>query len=166
MSATWAARNPEAWRAYKREYRIKNAERVRETQRAWRTANKERINDARRDANAQWYRDNCERLAANELLRAAKKRAKASGLEFSITLADISIPTHCPLLDIPLRKGKGRLDGNSPSLDRRDNTRGYVPGNVWVISYRANAAKGDRTADELIQIGVRLKASLEAGVRS
>lgn len=34
---------------------------------------------------------------------------------------------------------------------------------VWVISYRANAAKGDLTADELIQIGQRLKASLAEG---
>ena len=49
----------------------------------------------------------------------------------------------------------GRRDTNdpdTPSLDRRDNSKGYVRGNVRVISWRANSRKSDLTALELWQI--------------
>jgi hypothetical protein len=38
---------------------------------------------------------------------------------------------------------------SSPSLDRIDNSKGYVKGNVAVISFRANTLKNNATADEL-----------------
>ena len=38
----------------------------------------------------------------------------------------------------------------SPSLDRIDSTKGYVPGNVWVISNKANRMKSNAAAEELI----------------
>lgn len=163
MSSTWQANNPEKWREYKRAYYAKNKAAIASKKASWAKANRDRINDARREKNAAWYHENKERLAPNELLRAAKRRAKASGIEFSITLDDVVIPAVCPLLGVPLKRGDGRIGPSSPSLDRRDNSKGYVPGNVWVISYRANAAKGDLTADELIQIGQRLKATLAEG---
>ena len=37
----------------------------------------------------------------------------------------------------------------SPSLDRIVPDRGYVPGNVRVVSDRANRLKGDRNLEEL-----------------
>jgi hypothetical protein len=44
---------------------------------------------------------------------------------------------------------RSRREPNSPSLDRIDNTKGYVPGNVWVISWRANDLKRNATLEEL-----------------
>lgn len=38
---------------------------------------------------------------------------------------------------------------NSPSLDRRDPSLGYVKGNVGVISDRANLLKSNMTLEEL-----------------
>jgi hypothetical protein len=38
---------------------------------------------------------------------------------------------------------------NYPTLDRWDNAKGYVPGNVFVISWRANRIKWDCSLVEL-----------------
>lgn len=80
------------------------------------------------------------------MLNAARSRAKKRGVPFSITADDISIPSHCPILSLPLVQGSG--DG-SPSLDRIKPELGYVPGNVIVVSNRANRIKNDATPQEL-----------------
>ena len=84
-----------------------------------------------------------------QMLSRAKYRAKQRGHEFTITKDDIVIPDKCPLLGIPLIKNKTIQKGNSPSLDRKDPTKGYIKGNVWVISNRANTLKNDATIQEL-----------------
>jgi hypothetical protein len=68
----------------------------------------------------------------------AKKRAKDNSQEFNITVKDIVIPEFCPILGIPLKKGDGKIHAGPPSLDKVDPSRGYVKGNVQVISYEAN----------------------------
>ena len=73
----------------------------------------------------------------------AKSRAKQFGWEFSITHEDFKIPEMCPIMQIPLFFSKGRQSTNTPTLDRIDNTKGYIKGNVQVISQRANVAKGN-----------------------
>lgn len=85
------------------------------------------------------------------MLSAAKFRAKAKGIEFSITLDDIKIPTHCPITGIELKPNLGGTHPikSSPNLDRIDNSLGYVPGNVAVISSWANQRKGDLSVEEI-----------------
>lgn len=73
-----------------------------------------------------------------------KHRALRKGHEFTIQLCDIVIPEVCPILDIPLDRRD--LD-HSPSVDRVDNTQGYTPGNIRVISNKANTLKGDLTPE-------------------
>lgn len=93
-----------------------------------------------------------------KLYYAAKRRAASAGIEFSITPNDISIPAVCPVLKKPITDGTnagpkhGSTNDYSPSLDRIDNTRGYVPENVAVISLRANRIKNDSTIDNLINL--------------
>ena len=80
----------------------------------------------------------------------ARRRAKKRGIEFSISTSDITIPDVCPILGIPLGKsGKRGPSSGSPTLDRLDNERGYVPGNVAVISHRANTLKSNISLDEI-----------------
>ncbi len=81
----------------------------------------------------------------------ARRRAARSGLEFNIEISDIFIPTHCPYLGIELTKlfGKGVVWSN-PSIDRIDNSKGYIKGNIRIISRRANSVKQDLSIDELI----------------
>jgi len=80
---------------------------------------------------------------------AAKHRAKRNGILFDISYNDISIPSLCPLLEIPLmrRKGSGTSHG-SPTLDRIVPHLGYVKGNIRVISAKANLMKNDATLEE------------------
>ena len=70
----------------------------------------------------------------------AKSRATEKGREFNIELSDIVIPDFCPVLGVPMDR---------PSLDRIDSSKGYVKGNVRVISHRANMLKNNATIEEL-----------------
>lgn len=82
------------------------------------------------------------------MVREARRRAKDGGYLCTITEADIVIPEFCPLLGIKMARGAaGRA--SSPSLDKIRPRLGYVPGNVWVISHRANSIKSDATLREL-----------------
>ena len=88
----------------------------------------------------------------------ARRRALRDGLQFTIKEGDVRIPEFCPALGIPIFSTKGFPGPNSPTLDRVDNSQGYVIGNVQVISYRANMIKKDATADELEQIANYVRA--------
>lgn len=98
------------------------------------------------------------------MLAMARARAKKKGLAFEIAESDIVIPTHCPLLGIPIGVYK-RMEERSSSatLDRIDSKKGYVPGNVWVISFRANAIKLDATIEELELLVGNLRRHLNGG---
>lgn len=92
------------------------------------------------------------RVQAPELTiwQRAHRRAASRGVAFSITMQAIVIPPVCPVLGIPIVLGEQRSE-NSPSLDRITPKLGYVPGNVRVISDKANRLKGDRTLSQLEQ---------------
>jgi hypothetical protein len=83
------------------------------------------------------------------LFRNAKQSARKHGLEFNIDHNDVSVPDKCPVLGIPLFRTEGKRTPNTPSIDRINNDRGYVKGNVAVISWRANELKRDATVEEL-----------------
>lgn len=81
-----------------------------------------------------WIASNLER----HILHRARARARKTGLDFDLDLADIVIPDLCPELGIPLERLAGFASPGTPSIDRIDNSRGYVRGNVRIISFRAN----------------------------
>lgn len=83
------------------------------------------------------------------MLKRASDRAKERGFEFNLTETDLVIPDVCPVLGLVLKVSTGNAKPNSPALDRIDNTKGYVKGNVRVISNRANSLKSDATKEEL-----------------
>jgi hypothetical protein len=84
----------------------------------------------------------------------AKHRAKMKGLVFTLRPEDIHVPDFCPVLGIRLKfgRGSGGAVDASPTLDQIRPGQGYVPGNVAVISKRANRIKGDAFLKELKQI--------------
>ncbi len=83
-----------------------------------------------------------------KMFSTAKSRAKIYGLEFKLTLSDIIIPDVCPVLGIPLIKKGGQQTDNSPSIDRIDSSKGYIPSNIKIISWRANTIKNIGNAEE------------------
>ncbi len=83
---------------------------------------------------------------------AARSRAKEFNLLFTIQRADVCIPETCPVLGIPLMPWAGLKSPNCPTLDRIIPLLGYIPGNISVISFRANRLKGDATEKELEQV--------------
>lgn len=79
----------------------------------------------------------------------AKQRAEKYKLDFNIEESDIIIPEICPLLEIPIKLGSKDNYESTPSLDRIDNTKGYVKDNIWVISKKANSMKNSASFKEL-----------------
>lgn len=93
---------------------------------------------------ASWLRN-----YKQSMITKARQRAKKYNFEFNLSVDDIDIPEICPILEVPLQIGtKGDYE-YSPSLDRIDNTKGYIKGNVRVISKKANSMKNSATMDEL-----------------
>lgn len=118
-----------------------------------------------RECNAAYMRDylwrRCQARPDWALWHRAKKRAADRGLRFDLVASEIIIPPTCPALGIPLRIGK-RRSPSSPSLDRIEPWRGYVSGNVRVISDRANRLKGARDLQQLRACAARSSGPLQA----
>lgn len=96
-----------------------------------------------------WQRNDWITDPRKRLLKKALERSRAYGREFTLILSDIFVPEQCPLLGIPLIVGTRQAKNNSPTLDRKDSTKGYVRDNIWVVSHRANRIKSDSTLEEL-----------------
>ena len=142
-------------RKYQKEYREKNRDAINKS----REAKKEQYNNARKEvyhndisANRkklkEWYRNNVE----SRLWSSAKARARRFNLDFNITKEDIVIPKCCPVLGIELVVGEKYAHGESPSLDRIIPSKGYVKGNIIVISNKANSIKNNATVNEIKQV--------------
>ena len=138
--------------------------------------------DQRRAAFKKWYDKNgktpkrlkviCawyDKHLPRRLWYAAKLRAQKKNLPFNITPEEIIIPEICPILGIALTPShRVRLLGEkpeksfgkhaaSPSVDRIEPERGYVHGNIQVISSRANGLKNNGTLEEFEKIVAHLK---------
>lgn len=89
--------------------------------------------------------------------RAKAGTARRQGIEFDLEFDDIIWPELCPVLGIRLDYSYGTKGGHakktSPSFDRIDPTKGYVKGNVIIVSLKANAIKQDASAEEVLRVG-------------
>lgn len=79
-----------------------------------------------------------------------KSRAKIDGREFSIKREDFVIPEFCPAIGL-------RLDwsdlNHTPVMDRIDNDKGYISGNIAIVSAKANTIKRNLSVAQLKQMG-------------
>ncbi len=91
------------------------------------------------------------------LYKSARKRALIKGLEFNIELKDIHIPKRCPILKVPLICSTRY----SPSIDRIYPDKGYVKGNIAIISTLANSMKANATPKELLIFARNIKKYMD-----
>ena len=105
--------------------------------------------DGYKEKTAEEKRASRIRNISHAIWKKAKDRAQKYGLDFNIEESDIIIPEMCPILEVPLEFGtKGNYEF-SPSIDRIDNSKGYVKGNIQIISKKANSMKNSASAEEL-----------------
>jgi len=147
--------------SYQRSYSAANREQINAKQREYRGRNKEK--------HLQWvkeYNKKPENIAKTKerskrywrnnwsvyKCMALKSKARRSNLDFNLEPSDLILPTHCPVFGIPLVISDSILSGNSPSVDRIDNSKGYVKGNVVIVSHKANSMKRAATVVEMRQL--------------
>lgn len=92
------------------------------------------------------------------LFNRARDRARKKSVPFTMA-SPLTIPLRCPVLNTDFRVGE-RRNACSPSLDRIDPAQGYEPGNVRIISDRANRLKGDRALAQLLYLATNGPKSL------
>lgn len=84
--------------------------------------------------------------------RAKKANTLRIGRAWNLDFGDLEFPTHCPILGIELDYFNEEHQANSPSFDCVYPELGYIKGNVFIISMRANRIKNDGSAEEHLAI--------------
>lgn len=120
------------------------------------------------DRRKKWRKNNPERQAISNKYFELKKRARKKNIPMEINAEYIKnmYPDDmiCPVLGIKMERGIGGSPeniSNSSSIDRIIPEKGYVPGNVIVVSMKANQIKSNATPDEIIKVGKFYKKLLE-----
>lgn len=106
--------------------------------------------------NDRWKKDNSEAYLCSMMLTAARRRARLYNRTCTVDFEYVMSlrATHCPVLGIELNwtykdpEKSGKLQDNSPSIDRINPLLGYDKGNIAIISWKANRLKSHLTLDE------------------
>lgn len=93
-----------------------------------------------------WYQKDIRQ----RLLDRAIERSKKKNIFCNLTIDDIKIPDKCPLLNENFKFGSKYDKWFSYSLDRIDNSKGYIKGNIQVVTYLANTMKSQASKKQLI----------------
>lgn len=113
---------------------------------------KESVEAHRRKSSSEYQKDYNMRHPERYILSHIKSNAKIKGTEFSLTIEDIVIPEYCPILGVKLSPtGSSKHDLYAPSVDRIDNSKGYIKGNIQIVSRKANIMKNCATNEELLR---------------
>lgn len=139
-----------------------------------------RCENCRKKSNAylrRRYAANPERFAAEarayskasprNALRTSLHNAKTRGQEVAITVDDamalwVAQGGRCALSGIEMTWAKGKALPTSISMDRIDQTKGYVPGNVRLLCLGVNALRGIQTDEETIAMARAIVAMADA----
>jgi hypothetical protein len=131
------------------EYNRKWWERNKPKRKEYKQNEKARLTRLKKENPLEWIR-------ATWSARTAGKGQRGYKVKFD----DLKWPTHCPILGIEINYKPGNVqhDWNRWSIDRLDSSKGYVAGNVAVISLKANTIKSFGTAEEHERIAAWMRA--------
>lgn len=107
---------------------------------------------SRKASNANYHKRKTNPVTRKlQILQRIRVRAAADNIEFNITVEDLDWVRYCPVFGYELCYYEDSGDSNV-SIDRIDPNKGYVKGNVCVMSVRANRAKWNLSFDEVKQL--------------
>ena len=133
---------------------MRDQDKIKIRTRKWAKANKDKI--------AAYKKSYREKDPQHYMLQNCKWRAKRLNIEFDLRKEDIIIPARCPVFDIELELFNSHKDRDkTASVDRIDNTKGYLKNNIKIISWRANKLKGDASLFELKALVKYMENSIE-----
>ena len=143
--------------ANKRHYEANREEQL-ERMRAWKGRNPDKAAEASR----RWQAANPIRALLNQ----CKCNARQRGLPFDLTLSLVEgllSNMTCSATGLPLSfaRVKGERYARSPwypSIDRLDNSRGYVPGNVRAVCSIYNFMRSNHSDDDVLAVARALVA--------
>jgi|LakMenEpi03Aug12_release.lakeMendotaPanAssembly.Ray.scaffolds.fasta_scaffold496383_1 hypothetical protein len=151
-----------------KEYYYANASKINNQAKARRLTNLQPYTEYRRQYDKEREKGVTGKLRS--MLRSSRKRAKEKGLEHTLKLEDLQglMVSHCP---IRLKKlsweDSGtqlrQYDPDAPSLDRIDSAKGYIQGNVQIISHQANTWKNSMTLEQARMIVRYIEAHCDCG---
>lgn len=129
---------------YSREYREKNKERFK----VW----KAKSDAKNRHKTHLKYKAAKQKNPALFVFRAAKRRAKTSGIEFSLTRDwfENRWTGVCEVTGIPFQYADKKPNAFSPSIDRVDSSAGYVEGNCRFVLWALNRFKNTDSDDIML----------------
>jgi hypothetical protein len=106
------------------------------------------------------------------MIRNVKYSAKRRNLDFDLSYEDITLPKYCPLLNIELNYNNQKNhkilnlgidyqdlsfnDISRATVDRMDNTKGYIKGNIIILSRLANAMKNEANFEQLETFSINI----------
>jgi hypothetical protein len=118
-----------------------------ETRRQWLQDNKEKLLDQHRARNRK-----SPRYAFSSTLALARKRAEVTiDQSYLMSLYDAQEGL-CALSGVRMTWATGKTSPTSISMDRIDNQKGYVEGNVRLVCVAVNAFRGTMNDHELLKM--------------
>lgn len=119
----------------------------------WALKNPEKAKERSRKSKLKNKTETPIKYSCSQMRSSARKRAKKFLIPFDITTKHLITlaPEYCPVFNKLLTYGGGESHEYSPSLDRIIPEKGYVEGNVQIISNLANSMKNSANKEQLNQ---------------
>jgi len=114
----------------------------------------------------QLREENPIKWACQRMRNGAKVRSGQKSIPFDLSVAHLQeiAPELCPVLGVELiyTGDGGRGNPHTASLDRIEPEKGYVVGNVQIVSYLANRMKSNASEGELRRFAAWVSATYGA----
>jgi hypothetical protein len=89
-------------------------------------------------------------------------KAARAGLGFDLKPDDFELPDECPVLGCPLEY-EGWSQWNTATVDRKDSAKGWVSGNIWIISLTANSIRRRNVTADFRQLCISMRSRVPHG---